>query len=123
MRDAIVFDGVSDQPAQESDIAPRANLHIHVRIRRRPREPRIHHDGLGVAVYLGFNRPLKAAGMVFRRIPTHDQHHVGVLDVDPAIGHCPASECWPQTGDRRAMSNPSLVFQVADPQAAHAFYR
>src|SRR5579862_3098609 len=68
----------------------------------------------------GFNRPLKATGMVLCWIATHDQHHVGVLDVDPAIGHCPASECWPQTGDRGAVSNASLVFQVADPQAAHA---
>src|SRR2546428_12132307 len=58
--------------------------------------------------------------MVLGWVSTHDQHHVGVLDVDPAIGHRPASECWPQTGDRGAVSNPSLVFQVADPQAAHA---
>jgi hypothetical protein len=30
--------------------------------------------------------------MVFRWIATHDQHHVCVLDVDPAVRHCPASE-------------------------------
>ena len=31
----------------------------------------------------------------------------------------PASERWPQTGDRGAVSNSGLVFQVHDPQAAH----
>ena len=63
--------------------------------------------------------PLESARMVLGRIAAHDQHHVGVLDVDPAVGHRPASERWPQTGDRGAVSNPGLVFQVADPQAAH----
>src|SRR2546425_7651694 len=60
--------------------------------------------------------------MVLGWVATHDQHHVGVLDVDPAIGHCAASEGGPQTGDRWAVSNAGLVFQVADPQAAHTFY-
>src|SRR5208282_5706765 len=75
-----------------------------------------------VAVNFGFNRPFEAAGVVFGGIATHDQHHVGVLDVDPTIGHCAASEGGPQTGDRWAVSNAGLVFQVADPQAAHTFY-
>src|SRR5882724_217310 len=57
--------------------------------------------------------------MILSRITTHDQHHVGVLDVDPTVGHCAASECGPQTGDRRAVSNPGLRFEIADPQAAH----
>jgi hypothetical protein len=35
--------------------------------------------------------------MVLRWIATHDQHHVGVLDVDPAISHGPAPESWSQT--------------------------
>jgi hypothetical protein len=33
----------------------------------------------------------------FGWIAAHDQHHVGVLDVDPAVGHGPASERWSQT--------------------------
>ena len=52
---------------------------------------------LGVAVALGLDRPLESAGMVLGRIAAHDQHHVGVLDVDPAVGHRPASESWSQT--------------------------
>jgi hypothetical protein len=35
--------------------------------------------------------------MVFRRIAAHDQQHVGILHVDPAVGHRPASESWSQT--------------------------
>jgi hypothetical protein len=35
--------------------------------------------------------------MVLGRIPSHDQNDVGILDVDPAISHCPASEGWSQT--------------------------
>ena len=57
--------------------------------------------------------------MVLSRVAAHDQHHVGVLDVDPAVGHCAASEGGPQTGDRRTVSNPGLRFEIADPQAAH----
>ncbi len=119
MRDAVIGDGVVDHSAEEGDVGAGANLQIKIGIGRSPRQPRIDHDGLGIAMDLGFNRPLEAARMVFGWIPAHDQHHVGVLDVDPAIGHCAASECGPQTGDRWAVSNPSLVFQVADPQAAH----
>src|SRR2546425_10698604 len=59
--------------------------------------------------------------MVLGWVATHDQHHVGVLDVDPAIGHCAASEGGPQTGDRGTVSNPGLRFEIADPQAAHCF--
>ena len=122
VRDAIVLDRVIDQPAKKSNVRSGANLHINIRSRCGPREARIYDNGFRVAMNLGFHRPLKAARMVLRGVPTHDQHHVGVLDVDPAIGHRPASECWPQTGDRRAVSNPGLVFQVADPQAAHGLY-
>src|SRR5947207_3322652 len=57
--------------------------------------------------------------MVLRGVPTHDQHHVGVLDVDITIGHRSASECGPQTGDRGAVSNTGLGFYITDPQAAH----
>jgi hypothetical protein len=35
--------------------------------------------------------------MILGGIAAHDQHHVGVLDVDPAIGHRPASKRWSQT--------------------------
>ena len=119
VRDPIVLDGVVDQAAEKRDVGAGANLQEQVGGGRRPREARIDDDHLGVALQLGFDRPLEAARVVLGRIAAHDQHHVGVLDVDPAVGHRAASECGPQTGDRWTVSNPGLVFQVADPQAAH----
>src|SRR5580700_6594247 len=120
--DAVVFDGVANYAAQKGDIGAGTDLHIQVRVRGGASQARIDNDGFRVAVNFGFNRPLEAAGVVLGGIAAHDQHHVGVLDVDPAIGHCAASEGGPQTGDRWAVSNAGLVFQVADPQAAHTFY-
>jgi hypothetical protein len=35
--------------------------------------------------------------MVLGGISAHDQHHVSVLDVDPAIGHGTAPKSWSQT--------------------------
>ena len=122
-RDAAVGDGVIDDAAEEGDIGAGANLKIHVGIRGSAGQPRIDDDGFRIAVNFGFDRPLEAAGVILGGIAAHDQHHVCVLDVDPAVGHCAASECGPQTGDRWAVSNAGLVFQVADPQAAHTFDR
>src|SRR6267143_642752 len=118
--DAVVLQRVVDYPAEKGDVGAGTNLKIQIRSRGCPREARIDYNGLRIAVNLGLDGPLEAARMVLGWIPAHDQHHVGVLDVDPAIGYCPASEGWPQTGDRGAVSNAGLVFQVADPQAAHA---
>src|SRR5207245_2215969 len=120
--DPLVFERVVDQAAQERDVGAGADLHEHVRHRRGPRESRIDHNHLGVATPFGFDSPFEATGVVFGRIAAHDQHHVGVLDVDPAIGHRAASKCGPQTGDRWTVSNPGLVFDEAQPQAAHCLY-
>src|ERR1700675_89002 len=120
--DAVVFDGVANYAAEKCDVGAGADLYVHVRVCGGAGQAWINDDGFRVTVNFGFNRPLEAAGMVLGGIAAHDQHHVGVLDVDPAIGHCAASEGGPQTGDRWAVSNAGLVFQVADPQAAHAFY-
>src|SRR5437763_227487 len=68
---------------------------------------------------LCFHRPLETTRMVLGGIAAHNQHHVGVLDVDPAVSHRAASEGGPQTGDRRTVSNTGLRFEIADPQAAH----
>src|ERR1700686_270194 len=120
--DAVVFDGVANYAAEKCDVGAGADLYVHVRVCGGAGQAWINDDGFRVTVNFGFNRPLEAAGMVLGGIAAHDQHHVGVLDVDPTIGHCAASEGGPQTGDRWAVSNAGLVFQVADPQAAHTFY-
>src|SRR5208337_3558799 len=119
VRDAVVLNGVVNQASEEGNVGSGANLEEEISGGGGTRQSRIDHDHLGIAVKLGFDGPLESAGMVFGWIAAHDQHQVSVLDVDPAIGHCAASEGGPQTGDRGAVSNPGLVFQVADPQAAH----
>jgi hypothetical protein len=35
--------------------------------------------------------------MIFGWIPAHDEHHVGVLDIDPAVRHCAPAKRWSQT--------------------------
>ena len=97
MGDAIIFDGVPDHPAQERDISSRANLQKQVGGGGGAREARIHHDHLGVTGALGLDGPLESAGMVLCRVPAHDQHHVGVLDIGVAIGHGSAPKSWSQT--------------------------
>src|SRR5258708_5843494 len=120
--DAVVFDGKANDATEEGNVGAGTDLHIHVRICGGAGQARVDDDGFRVAVNFGFNRPFESAGMVLGGIAAHDQHHVGVFDVDPTIGHRAASEGGPQTGDRWAVSNAGLVFQVADPQAAHTFY-
>src|SRR5271157_6122790 len=93
----VVLQRVVDDAAQEGNVRTGANLQEKVSLRRRAGEPGIDDDDLSVAVPLRLHRPLESTGMVFGWIPAHDQHHVGVLDVDPAIGHRPASESWSQT--------------------------
>ena len=97
VRNAVVLDGVIDKAAEKREVAAGANLAENIGLRRRAREARIHHDHLGVAVALGLHRPLESARMVLGWITAHDQHHVGILHVDPAIGHGPAPESWSQT--------------------------
>ena len=93
----VVGDRVVDHAAEEGDVRGGADLEEHVGGGRRAGEPRVHHNHLGVAVALGLDGPFEAAGVVLRGIPTHDQHHVGVLDIRVAIRHGPASERWSQT--------------------------
>jgi hypothetical protein len=107
--DVPVGERVVDQPAEEGDVTAGTNLEKEIGVCRGPREARIDDDHLGVALELRFDRPFESAGVALGRIPTHDQHHVGVLDVDPAVRHRAASECGPQTGDRRTVSNPGLI--------------
>jgi hypothetical protein len=96
-RDAIVFDRVVDQPTKKCDVGTRANLAKKIRDRCGAREPRVDDNHFCVPRAYRFDGPLETARMVLCRVPAHDQHHVGVLDIDPAVGHCPASERWSQT--------------------------
>src|SRR5216683_906623 len=96
-RDAVIFDSIANDTAEESDVRPSANLAEEIGDRGSACEARINRDYLGVARAFGFDGPLESAGMVLGWITAHDEHHVGILHVHPAVGHGPASERWSQT--------------------------
>ncbi len=62
-----------------------------------PREPRINNDQFCIAIALRFDHPLEAARVILRRVAAHDQHHVGVLDIHPAVRHRAPAKRWSQT--------------------------
>src|SRR5260370_5830884 len=74
-----------------------ANLAEEIGDRGGAREARVDRDYFCVAGAFRLNGPLESAGMVLGRITAHDEHHVGILHVDPAIGHRAPSERWSQT--------------------------
>src|SRR6202035_234152 len=85
--DSVVRDGVADQSAEKRNVGAGANLDEEVGGGGGAREARVNGNQFGVAVALGLHRRLESTRMVFGGVSTHDQHHVGVLDVDPAVGH------------------------------------
>ena len=97
LRDTVVRESIADDAAQEGSIGAGADLKEKVGLRCRAGKAGIDTDQLRIAVALGLDRPLESARVVLGRIAAHDQHHVGVLDVDPAVGHRPAPESWSQT--------------------------
>jgi hypothetical protein len=95
--DAVVFNRIANQATQKGDIRGYAQLAKEIGDTGSARKARIYHNHFCVARAFGLDSPLEAAGMVFRRVAAHDQHHVGILDIDPAIGHCAPAVCWSQT--------------------------
>src|SRR5205823_5915471 len=83
--DAVVLDSIADDAAEKSDVRAGANLTEEISDRGCAREARVDRDDLGIARAFRFDRPLESAGMILGRITAHDEHHVGILHVDPAI--------------------------------------
>ena len=96
-RDAVVLDGVANDAAEKSDVRTGANLAEEIGDRGGAREARIDGDYLGIACTLRFDRPFEPAGMILGWITAHDEHHVGILHVHPAIGHRAPAKRWSQT--------------------------
>ena len=117
----LVFDDVVHQTAPEGDIRTTADRAIEIRPRGRSREPRVDADDLCVAFIPGLLQPGKRYRMVFRRVAAADQRNIGVFEIRPVIGHCSPTKRGAQTGDRGAVSDTGLMFDVRRPQAAHEF--
>jgi len=99
---------VADDAVEEGDVSAGAQRRVEIADRAGAGEAWIDADQLGVARLLGFDRPLEAAGMVLSGVAAHDQDDIGILDVDPTVGHRPAAERGGQTGHRGTVSNPCL---------------
>ena len=115
----VVTQQVVDHPAQEGDVRAGANRRIEVRHRCRAVEAGVHYDECGMVVCLGLGDPFEAAGVCLGGIAAHDDDDVGVLDVNPMVGHRAATERRGQTGHRRTVSDPRLVVEAQQPGAAN----
>src|SRR5262249_31139212 len=70
---------------------------------------------------MGLDQTREGERMAFCRVPYHGEHYIGVLDVDPAIGHRTPTERGGQTGHRGAVSYSRLTVAVDDSQRLHDF--
>src|SRR5215475_8558035 len=57
--------------------------------------------------------------MVLGRVSSHGEHEIGVLDVDPAIGHRTPTKRGGQTGHRGAVSYSCLTVSIDDAHGLH----
>jgi hypothetical protein len=70
---------------------------------------------------LGLGHPFEAARVCLGGVATHDEHEVGVLDVDPVVGHGTSAKRRGKTCHRRAVSDTRLVVEGEQPEAARHF--
>src|SRR5208282_4180432 len=108
--DAVVSEGIVDEPAEKGDVAAGADLDKLVGDSGSALIARIDDNQLGVAIALGFHGETEANGVVLGGIAAHGEDDIGVSNVSPAVGHGTASECGGQTGHRRAVSYSGLLF-------------
>ena len=114
----VVAQQIVGDTKQEGRVGAGADRRIEVGHGGGAVEARVHHHQVGVVFGLGFHGPLEAHRVGFGRVAAHHQDDVGVLDVDPVVGHRAASERWRQAGHRRAVTEAGLVLQVHHAQAA-----
>jgi hypothetical protein len=113
----IVGQCVVDQATQVSNVCSGADRPVAIRDRCCAIEARVDADQLGFAVPFGLHHKAKPDRMVLGWIPAHDEHHVRIGDIRPAVRHGPATESGGQTGHRGAMSKPGLAFVSQDAKA------
>ena len=73
------------------------------------------------AIFLGLSDPFNGHGWFSATLLPSTRIVLRMLKVNPVVGHRPATECRPQTGDRGAVSKTGLVFDVSSTQKAHRF--
>ena len=101
-----------DETSEECDVGAWSNLEMMIGDCRSSCKSRIDRDEGSATCFPSFECPLKSARVIFCRVGSHDQNHIGVLDVFPVIGHRAAAEGGGQTGHRGTVSYASLMIDV-----------
>ena len=104
----LVIKDIFDHSAQKSDIGPAPEGGINIRLGGCLGEPGIYIDECS-PVFFGLINPLERNGMIGCRITAHNQNDVTVLEINPVVGHCTASERLCQSRNSCAVSNTCLV--------------
>jgi len=87
----VVLQGVIDHAAQEGDVGAGSHLGIDVGLGGAAGVARVDDDQLAALVH-GLLDPLEGDRVVLGRVAADDEDAVAVLQVNPVIRHCPASE-------------------------------
>ena len=104
-------------PPRKAMSAAGAHRRVEVGNGSRTREARDRRRPAWPSVLLRLDHPFEAAGMRFGGIAAHDQHQVGILDVDPMVGHRATPKCRTQTGYRGGVSDAGLRIEGDGAQA------
>ena len=115
---AVRFQDIVDHTAQERDIRTGAQRHMIIATGGRTGELGVDVDKRRTVV-LGPHDPFERNRMMFSGIAADNKNHVGILDVDPVVGHSTASERLCQSRNSGAVSDPGLVVHLDNTQAAH----
>ena len=121
--DFVVFDQVAQNARQERNVRTGTNRCVNIRYRSGTRKARIDHNQLRAVVNFGFHRPAEPDRVSFSGVTAHHHDEVGVLDVDPVVGHRTATKCWSKTCYRWSVSDTRLVVDREHTQRAGEFLR
>ncbi len=119
----VVRKQIIDQAAEKCNVRAGTYGRIIIRYRRRPVETGIDDNQFGLIMRLGFRHPFKTARVGFGSIAAHNQHQIGIFNVDPVIGHRAATERRGKTCHRRCVSDACLVIETKHPRTADNFMR
>src|SRR5215813_9915359 len=106
-----------DETAEESNVRSGSNRDVHVGNGGSAVEARVDGDELRFAVAFGLHHEPKPNGMVLGGVAPHDENHVCVGNVGPAVRHSSAAKRGGQTGHRWAVSKTGLIFVGDNAQA------
>ena len=107
----VVVEDVLDHPAEEGDVRAGTHGRIEIRLCRSLREAGVHDDQL-CALFLGLHDPFHGNGVVRCRVAPHDEDDIGILNIDPVVRHCTASERLSQSRYSCGVSDSGLVFYI-----------